>query len=154
MKTVVRKAWSVALLVSLGLFGGGCVSYPLSTSRQPISLHKTADFEFVKFGQPSRSEVESKLGNPDQYFSGLHVSAHPVNTVIRRRFWAFLGIIPVHFFRDYDGFEIAWIHFDEQDRAQRCGLTVEYLRPSRDSLEFGAKRWLAAADQKKSEHRL
>jgi hypothetical protein len=150
MNAGILKTGSLALLCcSLCLVGAGCVFCPVSTSRQPISSRKTSDFEFVKSGQPSRSEVETKLGKPDGYFPQLRVSVYPVNTVIRRKLWLFLGIVPVHYFRDYDGFETACIEFDEQDRAQRCGLTTQYLGLSSSALEFGAKKWLATKDEER-----
>ena len=153
MKTAILKTGSLALLFcSLCLVGAGCVFCPVSTSRQPISSRKTSDFEFVKSGQPSRSEVETKLGRADEYFPELRVSVYPVNTVIRRKLWLFLGIVPVHYFRDYDAFDIACIEFDEQDRARRCAVITGCYGLYTSGLHYAAKDWLATRDQVRRVH--
>jgi hypothetical protein len=152
MKTAMPSLGSIALLPLLLLLASGCLSVPLPSSRQSISSRKISDFEFPDPAWQSRSEVEKKLGKPDEYFPDLRVSVYPVNTVIRRRYYAFLGIIPVHFFRDYDAFDIGCVEFDEVERARCCGIITGCYGTNTLGLHLAGTEWLATRDAKGQGH--
>lgn len=124
------------------LLEGGCLSVPLPSSRQSISSRKISDFEFVDPAQPTRSEVEKKLGKPDEYFPDLRVSVYAVNTVTRHRYYAFLGIIPVHFFRPPGQFDIGCIQFDKEQRARCSGVMTGCYGLDSSGLRVAAEEWL------------
>jgi hypothetical protein len=134
---------SIGVLASaVCLLATGCVWFaPLHTSHQPISSLKVADFEFVKTGYPSRSEVEAKLGVPGVYCEDLRVAAYPLEKLVRHKVKLLFFLIPVGWFEDYPGFEIACVEFDEHDRARRYGTVIDYLGVSTNDLRYAAKTW-------------
>lgn len=152
------KRWAFRTIIYLSatvvcLLTAGCVWYaPLHTSREPISSIKAADFEFVKAGQPSRSDTEAKLGAPQMYCDDLRVAVYPLEKLRRHKIQLLFFLIPVGWFEDYPGFEVACIEFDEHDRARRYGTYTGYLGLSSGDLRFYAKEWMEARDGRKSTH--
>ena len=135
--------FKIGSLAALCLLVTGCYNLLVSTSRQPISARSTNDFEFVRLTHPGESEVERRLGKPGEYFPDLHVAVYPIDTVIRHRLMLFLFILPVHYYRDYDRYDIACIEFDGQDDARRCDVILQRS----DYLRFEAERWLKNRDK-------
>ena len=142
--------FKIGSLASLCMLGVGCYSPVVATSRQPISSRSTNDFEFVRLANPSKSDVDRRLGNPDEYFPDLRVAVYPINTVIRRRLTLFLFILPVGGFRDYDFYDIACIEFDEHDNARRCDVILRGSYSLKSQiLYWAAKDWLENRDKEK-----
>ncbi|MGH7942926.1 MAG: hypothetical protein ACREFR_17855 [Limisphaerales bacterium] len=147
MKRVGLKCGSDAFFISLLLlFVVGCAYLPLPIAHRP--LLSPAEFAFMQSGHPSRGEVHAKLGKPFEYFPGSRVSVYPVKKLIRHKLVLFLGVLPIWVFKDYDGYEIACIQFNGQDRVRRWGFTTEYLGLHKTAVEFGVNQWLAREDRK------
>lgn len=150
LKTVLLAAFSCAVCI----LATGCVYFaPLPTKHLPISSRSADDFEFVKSGQPTRSEVEAKLGVPDLFCSDLHVAVYPVEKLDRRKLRLLFCLIPIGWFTDYPGYQIACIEFDQQERARRFGFITEYSGYSGLSghdLRYAAEDWIETRDGKKA----
>ncbi len=150
MKHRVLRGSMGVLATVVCLLATGCVWFaPLHTTHQPISSVKAADFEFVKMGHPSRSEVEATLGAPALYCDDLRVAVYPLEKLRRHKVKLLFFLIPVGWFEAYPGFEIACVEFDEHDSARRYGTTIGYLGLSSGDLRFYAKRWVETRDGKK-----
>jgi len=129
----------------LCLLGSGCVWYaPLPTKHQSVSSRKTEDFEFLKWSQSLRNDVEAKLGAPDLFCSDLNVDVYAVQTNQRPKIQLLFCVIPVGFFYDYPGYESAFIKFDNSNRVERFGMETEYYWTfNTNSLRKAAEDWLA-----------
>jgi hypothetical protein len=150
MKPWAFRTSTGVLAIVVCLLTAGCVWFaPLHTSHEPISSIKVADFEFVKAGQPTRSDAEAKLGAPEIYCEDLRVAVYPLEKLRRHKVKLLFFLIPVGWFEDYPGFEVACIEFDEHDRAQRYGTYTGYLGLSSGDLRFYAKEWMETRDGKK-----
>jgi hypothetical protein len=172
MHSKVKKALVLAAVCSVVAMTvwPGCVTPPLPTSRKPIAARKKQDFAFVKSRHPGRSEIVTTLGEPDVYFEDLRVACYRVNAVTRRKLWLFLGLIPIGVSRIGGQVDVAFIQFDDQDRAQQFAITtashgvhldqspvgpvsivVHYNSPisehERNGFYSAAKQWLAAKDK-------
>ncbi|SRR6266540_1869169 len=151
----MRSKTKTALLVSAVLWvvammlWPGCATPPLPSSRTPILSRKKEDFAFPKSPPPSRTEVVSKVGEPDAYLPDLRVACYRVNEVTKRKLWLCLGILPVNVERLPGYVDIAFIEFDEGDHVRRSGMSTEYRY---DALTVSAEKWLAAKETKKREH--
>jgi hypothetical protein len=140
LKTFFISASSGALC----LFASGCVWFaPLPQKHLPLSSRKIEDFEIVKYGQPTRSEVEAKLGVPDVFCEDLHVSVYAFEKIERPKVKLLFFFIPVGWFHDYTGYRIGFIEFDNHDKVYRSGLETEYGGTFADSLKYDAKNWIA-----------
>jgi hypothetical protein len=132
----------------------GCATPPLPSSRKPIASRKTTDFKFLKSGQASRSEIVSKLGEPDAYFADLRVGCYRINEVTKRKLWLCLFVIPINVETIPGALEVAFIEFDEQDRAHRFAIdTGFYGYPDRDQgLRNAAQKWVAIKAKEQRVH--
>lgn len=147
LKVVFLAAFSCAVC----MFMTGCVWFaPLPTKHEPISSRSAADFEFIS-GHPTRSEVEAKLGRPDLFNSDLHVAIYTVEKLDRRKVKLLFFLIPVGWFTDYPGYQIACIEFDAQGRARRFGFTTIYSGFNGPDLRYEAEDWIKTRDGKKPE---
>lgn len=105
----------------------GCASVPLRPTKTPISILEPSDFAFIKANTVLRSEVHAKIGEPDEDFADLRVSAYKLNQLTRRRFWLLFGVLPFGYDYSSDwGSEIALIEFDETGHAHRIKIVRAY----------------------------
>jgi hypothetical protein len=116
-----KTAWFAAgaLAAAAFIIWPGCVSAPLPSSRRPLSAFKPVDFKFAKNAHPTRDEIIAKVGEPDQYFSDLHVACYRLNRLTRERIVLLFALLPVGGYRDNDRLEVAMIEYDAQDRVKR-----------------------------------
>ncbi len=69
-----------AVIFTIGMIvWPGCATPPLPSIRKPISSRKKEDFAFPKSSPQSRSEIVSKVGEPDEYFPDLRVACYRIN---------------------------------------------------------------------------
>jgi len=129
----------------------GCATPPLPSSRKPIASRKTTDFKFLKSGQASRSEIVGKLGEPDAYFTELGVGCYRINEVTKRRLWLCLFVIPVNVETHPGALDVAFIEFDEQDRARRFAISTGFYGQNREGLHIAATAWQATKAGEKRE---
>jgi len=132
---LLSTVWVAANVVWLG-----CAIVPLPSSRHPIDSRKIADFKFVRKSQPTRDEVIAKLGPPDAYLADLHVACYRINTVTRRKLFLLLFVIPTGVIRE-QGYDLALVQFDENDRVKRYGLVLQY---SYENYQSVARQWVAS----------
>ena len=105
----------------------GCATPPLPATRTPLSNLRATDFKFPRGSQPTRTELETQLGKPDEFFEDLGVACYRLNRVSRRRLWLFLCVLPIAAPRDPDVIEVALVQFDAQQRVGRVGVKTEGL---------------------------
>jgi hypothetical protein len=122
----------------------GCAIAPLPSKRTPVGSRTSAQFKFDKSEHPTRAEVISRLGQPDDYFPHIRVACYKVNDVTRRKVFLCLFVIPINVEKS-QAQEIAFIEFDEQDRVRRADLTTEY---SRVELKKAAELWLSRKEKR------
>jgi hypothetical protein len=118
----------------------GCATPSITTSRKPLSPFKPAAFKAETATHPSRSEVVSKMGNPDEYFPDLRVACYKLDQVSSRTLCLFLGILPIALTKDADSLDVAMIQFDDQDRAQRIKIETVSIYPG--DLRNAADWWI------------
>ena len=146
-KTKAGLLFAVVLWLIAMIVWPGCATPPLPASRKPIAARKKQDFAFLKSGQLSRSDMVGRLGEPDEYFSDLRVACYRINQVTGRKLWLFLGVVPVGVYKFPGGVDVAFIQFDEHDRAQRFGIGI-----ARAGLHYQAKEWLAGKMKEQRDH--
>ena len=117
----------------------GCATPPLPSSRKPVSSLRPADFSFGKSAHPSRIDIVSKIGKPDEYFADLRVACYKLNRLTRRRLWLLFGVLPVAAPKDADRLEVAMIQYDDHDRAQRIEITI--VPGYQGTLHHSAQQW-------------
>lgn len=84
----------------------------LPAKRTLLSNLRTADFKNVPtIGQirPTRTDIEAKLGAPDEYFADLRVAAYRLNEVKRKRLWLLFFVLPVGVSQEPDQLEMGLI---------------------------------------------
>ena len=129
---------TAALWIIGGVVWPGCATAPLPPKRRPFDSRKVQDFQFLRAGQISRTEMIANLGEPDAYFEDLKVACYRINQIGARRLWLFLGILPVSVSESPGGIEVAFIQFDDRGHAQRFGIGT-----GREHLRALATDWLA-----------
>lgn len=126
------KLLLAAAIVSIAGFTiwPGCATVSLSPHREPISSLKRKDFDFEKKARHTRSELYSKVGEPDELLENGQLARYKLNHLTRRRIWLLFGFIPFGT-SDYTyQLEVALIHFDKDDRVERIEIKQEdELRP-------------------------
>jgi hypothetical protein len=122
----------------------GCAIAPLPSKRTPVGSRTTAQFKFEKSEHPTRAEVISQLGPPDEYVPDIRVACYKVNDVTRRKVFLCLFVIPINVEKS-SARDIAFIEFDEQDRVRRADLTTEY---SHVGLKAAAELWRSGKEKK------
>jgi len=116
----------------------GCATPPLPASRTPVSSLRRTDFSFVKGA--NKSNIVSKLGEPDEYFADLRVACYKLNRVSRRRLWLLFGVVPVAAPKDLANLEVAMIQFDDHDRMQR--FAIKFVHDTPNALHYLTQRWM------------
>ena len=127
----MNRAWvKVAFLAAGALCAAGfvvwpgCAAPPLPASRTPLSIHTRDEFSLKKNEHPSRAEIVTKLGKPDEYFADLRVACYKLNEIKRRRLLLLFGFLPIAAPRDPARLEVVLIQFDDRDRAQREKIRI------------------------------
>lgn len=126
----------------------GCATPPLPATRTPLSRVRPADFRYEPgstLSRPSRTDVEVKLGQPDEYFEDLHVAAYRLNQVKRKRLWLLFFVLPVGTSSDPDQIEVGLVEYNDTSLVRR--MTVKNVPAWSDRPSGSDKRrfWPEAA---------
>lgn len=124
----------------------GCASVPYKTIRKPIGERKPQDFDFLKAGRLTRAEMIRKVGEPDDYYPDMRVACYRVNEVTRRKL-VLVFLLPLGRETEVGAADVAFVQFDEDDRAQRFGMVLARFPNGQQRWERVAKEWVA--DKKK-----
>lgn len=122
----------------------GCASIPYKTIRKPFNGRTTQDFDFLKAGKLTRAEMIRKLGEPDGYYPELKVACYRINEVTRLRLFLAFFILPMGTEREAAGADVAFVQFDEDDRAQRVAVAWVRRVDGPYGLDREAKAWAAS----------
>lgn len=122
----------------------GCASIPYKTIRKPFNGRTTQDFDFLKAGKLTRAEMIRKLGEPDGYYPELKVACYRINEVERRRLFLAFFILPMGTERETAGADVAFVQFDEDDRAQRVAVDWARRADRLNGLQLEAATWAAS----------
>lgn len=158
---ILKRTPSPRFLVALGILGAaallvwpGCAWPALPAKRTPLSSLRTADFKYAPGAtnpQPSRPEIEAKLGAPDEYFEDLHVAAYRLNEVKRNRLCLLFFVLPVGTMPDPDQLELGLIEYHDAGQVRRMTVRRFVTRDhkmglSGNSIRSEAARWLQEPD--------
>lgn len=149
-------------LLALGVLGAGallvwpgCAWPALPAKRTPLSNLRTVDFKYAPtIGQtrPTRTEIEAKLGAPDEYVADLRVAAYRLNEVKRKRLWLLFFVLPVNVTQDPDQLEVGFIEYNDAGQVRRMavrrmfwGLSSPEGLPAK-RIQDEAARWVQEPD--------
>lgn len=114
----------------------GCAMVPTPSTRTSIANRKVRDFKFLKSNQVTRAEMIRKVGEPDAYYPDIRVACYRINQVRDHEVLLFLLVLPVRMEHSPGPNDVAFIQFDEFDRAQRFSMGGAW-----QNLEQTARAW-------------
>lgn len=158
---ILKRTPSPRFLVVLGVLGAaallvwpGCAWPALPARRTPLSNLRTADFKYAPtVGQtrPTRTEIEAKLGAPDEYYEDLRVAAYRLNEVKRKRLWLLFFVLPVSVTQDPSELEVGFVEYNDAGNVRRMTVRQGFWldRPNRTAERrywSEAARWVQEPD--------
>ena len=107
----------------------GCIVFPAPASGNKVASGRrieSADVGFVRFGDTTREEFESKIGAPWTNYTDLRVSVYWWEMVTGHWVWGFLlpGEISISGggVEDITRMDVLFVRFDENNRVERLKI--------------------------------
>lgn len=130
-------------LLSAGYFvWPGCAIVPLPSKRVPISAVTTKQVKKLDGLSFTRDEIELDLGRPTEFYPEFNVACYSLNRLDRSRLMLLLCVLPVGWFPDKSGVEVALIQYDEKGRVVRTAVRKRF--PTSGTLRELVQKWSSA----------
>ena len=125
----------------------GCIVFPTPSFNDKVQSGKriqSADLAFVRFGDTTRGEFESKLGVPWTNYADLRVSVYYWESLTGHWIWGWAIPVPDGAsgggIEDITRIDILFVKFDQNDRVERLKIMHH---PKKMTTKDAAMAWLS-----------
>lgn len=129
-------------LLSAGYFvWPGCATMPLPSKRVPISDVTTKQVKRIDHLGLTKDEVEREIGKPTEFYPDVQVACYSMNRLDRSRVVLFLFLIPIDWYPEKSGAEVAMIQYDGRGRMLRAVVRKQY--PYSGTFRTSVQKWVS-----------